>query len=80
MVWEGLDMVKQGRKMIGATNPLASEPGTIRGDYCIAVGKNILHGSDSTVSAEKEINIWFTPEEIYNWSKHSDCDIYENRK
>lgn len=45
MVWQGLDVVKQGRSMIGATNPLKSAPGSIRGDFCIEMGKNILHGS-----------------------------------
>ena len=43
----------------GATNPAASEPGTIRGDYCIEVGRNIIHGSDAVESAQKEIALWF---------------------
>uniref|UniRef100_A0A183BHS7 nucleoside-diphosphate kinase n=1 Tax=Globodera pallida TaxID=36090 RepID=A0A183BHS7_GLOPA len=47
MVWEGLDVVKQGRVILGATNPLASAPGTIRGNFCIETGRNICHGSDS---------------------------------
>ncbi|ELU45594.1 nucleoside diphosphate kinase [Rhizoctonia solani AG-1 IA] len=55
IVIEGLDAVKTGRAMLGATNPLASGPGTIRGDYALAVGRNICHGSDSIESAEKEI-------------------------
>lgn len=48
-----------GRKMIGATNPQASEPGTIRGDYAIEVGRNVIHGSDSVENAQKEIALWF---------------------
>ncbi|KAH9951366.1 nucleoside diphosphate kinase [Amylocystis lapponica] len=59
MVWEGLDAVKTGRSMLGATNPLASSPGTIRGDFALAVGRNICHGSDSVENAEKEIKLWF---------------------
>lgn len=47
-----------GRKMLGATNPLASEPGTIRGDFSIDVGRNICHGSDSVESANREIALW----------------------
>jgi hypothetical protein len=47
MVWEGKEVVKYGRTMIGVTNPLASAPGTIRGDFGIDVGRNIIHGSDS---------------------------------
>jgi Nucleoside diphosphate kinase len=45
--------------MIGATNPQASEPGTIRGDYAIEVGRNVIHGSDSVENAQKEIALWF---------------------
>ncbi|CEG65820.1 Putative Nucleoside diphosphate kinase [Rhizopus microsporus] len=59
MVWTGKDVVKTGRKMLGETNPLASAPGTIRGDFCIEVGRNICHGSDSVESAEREIGLWF---------------------
>uniref|UniRef100_U3KNZ4 Nucleoside diphosphate kinase n=1 Tax=Oryctolagus cuniculus TaxID=9986 RepID=U3KNZ4_RABIT len=53
MVWEGLNVVKTGRVMLGETNPADSKPGTIRGDFCIQVGRNIIHGSDSVKSAEK---------------------------
>lgn len=57
MVWAGKSVVATGRLMLGATNPLQSAPGTIRGDYAIDVGKNICHGSDSVESAEKEISL-----------------------
>merc|ERR1712062_680347 len=59
MVWEGKEVVKMGRMLLGATNPLESLPGTIRGDFCIDVGRNICHGSDAVESAKKEINLWF---------------------
>jgi nucleoside-diphosphate kinase len=59
MVWEGLNAVKTGRVMLGATNPADSAPGTIRGDLCVQVGRNIIHGSDSVESANKEIALWF---------------------
>jgi len=67
MVWEGLNAVKQGRVMLGATNPKDSDPGTIRGDLCIDVGRNVIHGSDSLESAAKEISLWFKPEELTKW-------------
>merc|ERR1719229_805099 len=67
MVWEGLDVVKTGRAMLGATNPADSAPGTIRGDYSIQVGRNICHGSDSVESANHEIALWFKPEELCSW-------------
>ncbi|XP_037584534.1 nucleoside diphosphate kinase B-like [Cebus imitator] len=63
MVWEGLNVVKAGQVMLGETNPADSKSGTIRGDFCIQVGRNIIHGSDSVKSAEKEISLWFKPEE-----------------
>jgi nucleoside-diphosphate kinase len=68
MVWEGPGAVKSARKMIGATSPLESEPGTIRGDLAVEVGRNIIHGSDSTESAAREIALWFGGEdELMVW-------------
>lgn len=63
--------------MIGATNPLSSAPGSIRGDYAIVTGKNIIHGSDSVENAEKEIALWFSPEEVCSYKKTIDTWIYE---
>merc|ERR1719333_173321 len=77
MVWEGDNAVLTGRKMLGATKPFDSEPGTIRGDFCIHVGRNIIHGSDSVESANAEIALWFKPEELTSWSSHSHNWIYE---
>merc|ERR1711990_937607 len=77
MVWEGKNVVKMGRMMLGETNPQASLPGSIRGDYSIQVGRNICHGSDSVESAQAEIALWFTKEELVNWSSASYCWIYE---
>ncbi len=77
MIWEGKEAVATGRKMLGATNPLESHPGTIRGDYCIEVGRNICHGSDSVENAEKEIQLWFAEEEVLDYTSHSYDWIYE---
>ena len=77
MVWEGDNAVATGRKMLGATKPFDSAPGTIRGDYCIDVGRNIIHGSDSVDSANHEIALWFKSEELNNWEHHSKSQIYE---
>ncbi|KXZ51664.1 hypothetical protein GPECTOR_11g117 [Gonium pectorale] len=76
MVWEGKGVVATGRKMIGATNPLASEPGTIRGDFAIEVGRNVIHGSDSVESAQREIALWF-PEGVTEWTQVAKPWIYE---
>ncbi|KAI4518284.1 nucleoside diphosphate kinase [Schizophyllum commune] len=76
MVWQGLDAVKTGRSMLGATNPLASAPGSIRGDFALAVGRNICHGSDSVENAEKEIKLWF-PEGTIQYTNVNEQWIFE---
>jgi len=69
MVWEGENVIATARQMMGATNPKDSQPGTIRGDFAVIVGKNIIHGSDSTASAEREIALFFKEEELLSYSK-----------
>lgn len=64
MVWQGEQVVDVTRQIIGKTNPKEALPGTIRGDYGLTVGKNIIHGSDSPESAEREINLFFKQEEL----------------
>ena len=76
MVWEGQNAVLTGRKMLGETKPFDSACGTIRGDFCIDIGRNICHGSDSVESANKEIALWF-PEGICEWNHHSQPWVYE---
>lgn len=76
MVFQGKDVVKTGRKMLGETHPLASNPGTVRGDYGIDVGRNVCHGSDSVESAEKEIALWF-PNGVCSYSRAISPWIYE---
>ncbi|WP_448602680.1 nucleoside-diphosphate kinase [Thermoleptolyngbya sp.] len=68
MVWEGDGVIAAARKLIGATNPLNAEPGTIRGDLGANIGRNIIHGSDAPETAEYEIGLWFKPEELVNWT------------
>ncbi|OMO69631.1 Nucleoside diphosphate kinase [Corchorus capsularis] len=76
MIWEGKGVVATGRTIIGATNPAASAPGTIRGDFAIDIGRNVIHGSDSVESARKEIALWF-PEGPVNWQNSLHPWIYE---
>jgi nucleoside-diphosphate kinase len=59
VILEGDDVVKASRQLIGATNPLEANTGSIRGDFAIEVGQNLVHGSDSDESAAREIGIWF---------------------
>jgi nucleoside-diphosphate kinase len=71
MVWEGEGVVASARKIIGATNPLTAEPGTIRGDFGVNVGRNLIHGSDAQETAQREIALWFKDEELVAWQPHS---------
>ncbi|MBF2052287.1 MAG: nucleoside-diphosphate kinase [Candidatus Sericytochromatia bacterium] len=77
MVWEGKGVIATARKMMGATNPQNAEPGTIRGDFAVDVGMNVVHGSDSPESAEREIGIFFHPSELFGWERHADRWIVE---
>ena len=67
MVWEGEGVISSARKFIGATKPLDAEPGTIRGDLAVDIGRNIIHGSDGEETARFEINLWFNQDELCEW-------------
>lgn len=69
MVWEGENVISTSRLLVGATNPTESAPGTIRGDFAVTVGKNIIHGSDSPESAVREIGLFFKEEELVTYDK-----------
>ncbi|MEH2283769.1 MAG: nucleoside-diphosphate kinase [Nostoc sp.] len=70
MVWEGDGVIASARKIIGATNPLTAEPGTIRGDFGLNIGRNLIHGSDAPETAQQEIALWFKDEELVSWQPH----------
>lgn len=76
MVWEGENVIATARNMMGKTNPSEAAPSTIRGDYGITVGKNIIHGSDSPESAEREINLFFNESELLTYEKADTNWIY----
>ena len=77
MVWEGENVVVTSRQMIGATNPHAALPGTIRGDFGVAVGRNIIHGSDAIETATREIGLWFSEAELTSWDAAIASWLYE---
>ncbi|HOZ80595.1 MAG TPA: nucleoside-diphosphate kinase [Candidatus Woesebacteria bacterium] len=87
MVWQGMNAIGVIRKITGGTEPLTSVPGTIRGDYTIdsyraadtdhRAVRNIIHASGSVEEANKEIAIWFTPEEVLNYRLVSEAIIYD---
>lgn len=69
MVVEGEGAVAVVRKMMGATDPAEAEPGTIRADHALTIARNVLHGSDSPESAEREIGLFFSPEELHAYTR-----------
>ncbi len=76
-VWEGRDAVAVVRRMIGATNPAEAAPGSIRGDFGLDIGRNLIHASDSPASAAREIGIHFGPAELIEYSKIDEPVLYE---
>lgn len=73
MVWEGDNAVSLVRKLCGSTSVDESQPGTIRGDYSAHTPINVIHSSDSQESADREIGIFFKPEEIVSWTDNNQC-------
>ncbi len=69
MVWEGPSAVSSVRAVMGPTDPARASPGTIRGDLALDISNNLVHGSDSVASAEKEIAVFFKPSELYDWKQ-----------
>jgi nucleoside-diphosphate kinase len=77
MALEGKSAVALARQVIGATKPLEAAPGTIRGDLAVEIGRNIVHGSDSPENGQREISIFFKPEEIVEWTGSLNKWIWE---
>lgn len=77
MVWEGPKAIEIVRRTMGATNPLEATPGTIRADYALEIGRNLVHGSDGPQTAVAEIGLFFSPEEVLSWERDMDRWIIE---
>ena len=77
MVWEADNAVEVVRKTMGETSPAVAGPGTIRGDLALDIGRNLVHGSDSLGSAQREVGLLFTSEEIFDYSRSTDPWIKE---
>jgi nucleoside-diphosphate kinase len=69
MVWKGAGAVAAARATMGVTRPVEAGPGTIRGDFALDVGRNLVHGSDSEASAQREIALFFEPHEFVEWEQ-----------
>ncbi|QPC83918.1 nucleoside-diphosphate kinase [Phototrophicus methaneseepsis] len=77
MALEGNNAIAAARKTIGATRPTEAEAGTIRGDYGMEIGRNLVHGSDSVENGELEVSNFFTEAELFSWDRSTDPWIIE---
>ena len=77
-VFEGMDAVAAVRASVGATNPARAAAGTIRGDFALETGRNLVHASDGPESGERETALFFAPDELIAWRRDADRWISEN--
>lgn len=77
MAWEGFECVSSVRTLVGATNPRAAAAGTIRGDFSMGTGRNLIHASDSKESGEREVALFFDGSELFEYEKSEYMHIYE---
>ena len=77
MAWEAENVVEAVRNTMGETNPTAASPGTIRGDLALDIGRNLVHGSDSPESAQRELSLFFSAAELLDYTRSSDPWIKE---
>jgi nucleoside-diphosphate kinase len=75
---EGTSAVQMVRHAVGATNPLNAAPGTIRGDLALDVGRNLIHASDAPETADRELALWFQPDELVSYPRETDRWIFES--
>jgi nucleoside-diphosphate kinase len=76
MAWTGVDAISVARNIIGPTDGRKAAPGTIRGDYAMDIGHNIIHGSDAEETAEFELGLWF-PDGVEDWTRLDETWVYE---
>lgn len=80
MAWEGFECVDSVRTIVGSTNPRTAAPGSIRGDLAIGVGRNLIHASDSKDSGLREVGIFFSDEEVFDYDKSEYMHLYESHE
>lgn len=77
MVWEGPNAAAAVRQTVGATKPMEAAPGTIRHDFALEVGRNLIHASDKPETGERETALWFKQEELVAWTRAVDAWVFE---
>ena len=79
MAWEGTEAIQAARTTMGSTKCFEAAAGTIRGDFGLEVGRNLVHGSDSVENGQKEVALFFSEDELVSWARDVDPWIFENR-
>ncbi len=77
MAWEGNKSIEAVRQTVGATNPTAAAPGTIRADLALEIGRNLIHASDGAETAAFELGLWFQSEELVDWARDGERWVFE---
>ena len=80
MVWEGPNAVAAVRQTMGSTRPVEAAPGTLRHDFCLEVDRNLTHASDTVENGQKEIDLWFKPNELVVWQRANDPWIFSAKQ
>lgn len=80
MAWEGYECVSSVRLLVGATNPREATAGTIRGDLAVGAGRNLIHASDSPTSGDREVKVFFSTDELFEYDKSEYLHIYESHE
>ena len=78
MVWEGPNAINAIRQTMGATRPTDAAPGSIRHDFALEIGRNLTHASDTIENGEKEVSLWFSPDELVTWDRAIDQWVFED--
>lgn len=78
MAWEGFECVNSVRILVGATNPRLADAGTIRGDFAMGTGRNLIHASDSKESGDREVALFFNNSDLFSYDKSEYSHIYED--
>jgi nucleoside-diphosphate kinase len=78
MVWEGPNAINAIRQTMGATSPTSAAPGSIRHDFALEIGRNLTHASDNVDNGEKEVALWFAPQELVAWERSIDPWVFED--
>jgi nucleoside-diphosphate kinase len=78
MVWDGPNAINAIRQTMGATRPTDAAPGSIRHDFALEIGRNLTHASDTIENGEKEVALWFSPQELVSWERAIDQWVFED--